>query len=83
MLSLQPSGLSVHIFYYNVVNFTERSAVFQYFPRLVRVEMDFDQLLIAHSEKAVPLKVFGKIFTDLIFIEIFSFNEKLSVISEF
>ena len=68
ILSFQPSGLSVHIFYYNVVNFTERSAVFQYFPRLVRVEMDFDQLLIAHGEKAVALEMFGKIFADRILI---------------
>ena len=40
--ALQTSGLTIHIFYYNVVNLAEGCAVFQHFPGLIGMEMDFD-----------------------------------------
>ena len=72
--ALQTAGLSVHIFYDDIVNFAERSAIFQNFPRFVGVEVDFYKRFVADRYKAIAFKVFGDIFAYCFFAEIFAFD---------
>jgi len=41
-------------------------ALFQHFPGLIGVEMDFDQLIVADRQQAVSLEMLSEIFADLI-----------------
>ncbi len=62
--SFQAPGLPVHILNHNIKNFAKAGAVFQNLPRLVGVEVDFYQFVVAHRQQAITSKVAGKIFID-------------------
>lgn len=70
LLSLLPCCLPDHILDHDVINFSDRIAVFQNFPRLIRVEMNLDQILISSRNQAVSLKIFRDVICDLILVKI-------------
>lgn len=47
------------------------------------MEMNFDQLFIAHGQQAVPLKILREIIVDGVFIQPGSLYQQLGVIPEF
>ena len=57
------------------MNVSEGCTVFQYFPWLVCMEMDLDQIFVAYGQKAVTFKVLNDVIKDLIFIKIMSGNQ--------
>ena len=59
-----------HILDHDVINFSNRIAVFQNFPRLIRVEMNLDQILISSRNQTVSLKIFRDVICDLILVKI-------------
>ena len=62
-----------------IVYLPKRCAVIQHFARLVCVKMDFDQALAAHCQQAISLKMLADIGVNLVFREIFPFDEKLCI----
>ena len=46
-LALQPSGLAIHIFNDDIVDFAERRAVFQHLPRLIGMIVNFNHIFVA------------------------------------
>jgi len=66
--ALQASGLTIHIFYYNVIDLAKGCAVFQHLPGLIGMEMDFDQLIVADRQQAVSLEMLGEIFADFLLL---------------
>ena len=81
--ALQPAGLPVHVLDHDVVDLAQRRAVFQDLPGLVGVEMNLDQILVAHRQKAVAFEMLRDVVADLILVEIVSFDQKLRVITKF
>ena len=47
------------------------------------MEMDFDQILIAHCQQTVATKMLHKVVVDGVFIQIMPLNEQLGVIAKF
>ena len=47
------------------------------------MEMDFDQVLVAHCQQAVAPKMLHKVVVDGVFIQIMPLNEQLGIIAEF
>lgn len=83
MSPFQAAGLTVHIFYHDIIYLTQPGAVFQHLPRLVRVEMNLNKFVISHSQQAISLEILDEVIMDGIFIQPVSFNEKLCIIAEF
>lgn len=54
---MQAVGLSNHVLDNNVVNFAYGIAVFQHFPRLVCVEVNFYHVFVAYNKQAVAFDV--------------------------
>ena len=81
--SFQAPGLPVHILNHNIKNFAKAGAVFQNLPRLVGVEVDFYQFVVAHRQQTIAGKVAGKIFIDGVLVQIFALNQQLGVVSKF
>ena len=46
------------------------------------MEMDFDQILIAHCQQTVAPKMLHKVVVDGVFIQIMPLNEQLGVIAK-
>jgi hypothetical protein len=81
--AFQAFGLTLHILDDDVVDLAEGAAVFQNFPGLVGMEMDLDEILVAHCQKAVALEVLGEIISDVVLVQVFAFDEELRVITIF
>ena len=81
--AVEASCLTVHILNDNIVDTAQTGAVFQHLPGFVGMEVDFDQVFIPHRQQAVPLEMLLKIVVDFIFIQSFSFDEKLGVVFVF
>ena len=75
--------MTVHVLYHNIVDLTKRRAVLQNFPRLIRMEMNLDQILISNRQQAVPFKILRKIIADLILVQIMALDQQLCVITKF
>ena len=80
VLTLQSSRLPIHVFNDNIMDFTQMRTVFQYFPRHVRMKMNFDQFRISDDHQTVPIKVAEKVRPNLFFIQSFPLNQKLRII---
>ena len=72
--ALKASGLSVHIFHYDIIYLSQRGTIFQNLPRFVCMKMDFYKFFISYSKQTVPFEIVRKLFTDDIFVQILSFN---------
>ena len=70
-------GLQLHVLHHDVVDLAQGGAVLQHFPGLVGVEVDLDQLVIAHSEEAVALKVLGDVVEDFVLVQVVAFDQQL------
>ena len=79
----QPSGLAIHIFNDDIVDFAERRAVFQHLPRLVGMIVNFNHIFVADGNQTVALKVIHKVIVNLVLIKIVSVDEQLRVIAIF
>ena len=80
---MQSSCLAVHVFYHDIIDLPEGSAVFQHLPGLVGMKMDLDQFLITHGQQTIAVKVVSKILTDLILVQILAFEQQLRILSVF
>ena len=78
-LAVLTFGLELHVLHHDVVDLAQRGAVFQDFPGLVGVEVDLDQLVIAHSKEAVALKVLGDVVEDLVLVQVVALDQQLRV----
>ena len=58
--ALQAPGLAIHVLHHDVVDLAQGGAVFQHLPGLVGVEVDLDQLVVAHGQQAVASKFSSK-----------------------
>ena len=58
-------------------------AVLENLPGLVGVEVNLDQLVIAHSEEAVALKMLGDVVEDFVLVQVVAFDQQLGVKLEF
>ena len=73
-LAVQTSGLSVHIFYNNIIDFSERSTILQNLPGLIGMKMNLDQLFISYCQQAITFEMFCNVVINFIFIQIGTFN---------
>ena len=76
-------ALQLHILHHNVVDFTQRRAVFQHLPRFVRVEVNLNQFIVPHCQQTVAPKMLHKVVVDGVFIQIMPLKEQLGVIAKF
>ena len=53
MLALQTVSLTLHVLDDDIVDVAQRSAVFQHLPGFIGMEMDLDQILVAHWKCSV------------------------------
>ena len=71
LLSLLSIRLTDHIFHNDIKDFSNRIAILQYLPRLIRMEMNLHQIFITGCDQAVAFKMLCNIICDVIFIQIF------------
>ena len=50
-------ALQLHVLHHNVMDFTQRRAVFQHLPRFVRVEVNLNQFIVPHCQQTVALEM--------------------------
>ena len=61
----------------------EAGCVFEHEPGLVGVEVDLDEILVAHGEQAVALEVLGDLVEHLVLSEVVALDEHQGVKDEF
>lgn len=83
--SLSRAGrfLTLHVFDDDIVDVAETGAVFEHLPGRVRVEMDLDEVLVAHGEQTVARDVGEDVVVDRVLIEAVTLDEQLGVKTEF
>lgn len=67
----------------DIVDVAETGAVFEHLPGRVRVEVDLDEVLVAHGEQTVARDVGEDVVVDRVLIEAVAFDEQLGVKTEF
>lgn len=80
---MQAVFLTLHVFDDDVVDVAETGAVFEHLPGRVRVEVDLDEILVAHGEQAVARDVGEDVVVDRVLIEAVTLDEQLGVKTEF
>lgn len=70
MSAVQSARLTIHVLDHDVVDLTEGSTVFQNLPRLIGVEVNLNQLIVAYGQQAVALKMAGEIGVDGVLVEV-------------
>ena len=79
-LPLKSAGLPVHILDNDIIDFSQRGAILQHLPGLIRMIVDLDHILITDGQQAVPVKIVYEIIIDFILIKVFAVNEELCII---
>ena len=81
--AVQAVFLTLHVFDDDIVDVAETGAVFEHLPGRVRVEMDLDEVLVAHGEQTVARDVGEDVVVDRVLVEVVAFDEQLGVKTEF
>ena len=76
---MQAVFLTLHVFDDDVVNVAQARAVFEHLPGRVRVEVDLDEVLVAHGEQTVARDVGEDVVVDRVLVEVVAFDEQLGV----
>ena len=79
---MQAVFLTLHVFNDDVVDVAETGAVFEHLPGRVRVEVDLDEILVAHGEQTVARDVGEDVVVDRVLIEVMALDEQLGVKTE-
>ena len=83
LLAFQALFLSLHVFNDNIIDVTDRLAIFQDFPWFICMKVNLDQGIISHNKQAITLEMLGDVIIDDILVKILPINQKLGVEFEF
>ena len=67
---MQAVFLTLHVFDDDIVDVAETGAVFEHLPGRVRVEVDLDEVLVAHGEQTVARDVGEDVVVDCVLVEV-------------